>query len=475
MSDDEGSDDWRSSDDRLADLRMGILDGDKRQRNPKTATIQVFLSGICARDERQQLNAIQELNDLLLSVDGVRFDDFPSNFCETIVDIFFDETVSFHVRTSLLSFFDLFCERGPQYVDALAACTLYSKLFRLCSAPRCLLQLDKWLAVLAHFIRVSPIAFSYFRTVNFVEFLDKSIQTRTKQLDRELLLRAMAQYALSSYFDPSIDEKSSEIMLRYAKNVLDSHLLQKPTSLVGYAIEMLASVMSRSPKVDAFHNFHRDGISAIILELIQVENLQISRDCAFYLATVTHNSNVVCDQLVESDIFLKLIDALYNPGIFDECTLYCFTAMYNCLVAHPEKSADIVQSRDEKLNAVIRKVLDLGSLETKQVVLDFLAIIIYNVYGYDALELAAKYDFFRHVPIILESGDLDVITNAVAAARKIIQALESNPQFRDQVKKEMVSMDALEILEASMEKMRPEVQELAQVYHDWMAKNIGRE
>ena len=467
MSDDDSSDEWRSGNDRLDCIRRSDEGG------RKTATIQVFLSDLRGRDDQQQLNAIFELNSLLLSVPDITFDDFPPNFCEVVVDMLFDETVALNVRQLLLSFLDSFCERGPRYVEGLEERVLYSRLFRFCTSPQCMFQLDKWLAIIAHFLRVSPVAFDYFQSVKLVEYLNWAIENHTKQLDKELLTRVMAQYALSPFFDPSKEKAAVSIMMGHARSILDADLLQKSTSFIGSAIEISASIMSKTPDVDQNEEYYRDGRSTIILELINVENLQITRDCAFYLAIVTANSNIVCRQLVESRIFQKLIDALLNPVIFDECASHCFTAMYNCLVAQPDKSADIFQSRDTALQEVLQKVFKSGKLHTKQVVMDFLAIIMYNVNPSNALELAAEYDFFRQVPIILESGDLDMITNAVAAASKIIQALDSNPQFSKNNKvQEMATVEALESIESSFQIMRPEVQELAEIYQNWIAKNL---
>jgi hypothetical protein len=210
------------------------------------------------------------------------------------------------------------------------------------------------------------------------------------------------------------------------------------------------------------------AIAILIINLIGPDNLQLSIDCAFFTALASFCSRGICLQLCEADAFNVVSTALLSSeALFNECGQECLSALYNCLVEWPLKTADALESAP--FQEVLKRTIDAGKAKVKQSAVDIVCFLIANVRSDSkVIECAGKFNLYEHIPLFIELGLRDTIPYVLAAASKIITALAVNPQKVDAARAQMITEDVVDALTAFLENPgHPLAHEYAQTYLNW--------
>jgi hypothetical protein len=254
-----------------------------------------------------------------------------------------------------------------------------------------------------------------------------------------------------------------------ALEILDPEILLKPTHLTGYAVRIIGCCLYKLQEGEHIGPIIERNIAILIVNLIGPDNPQLAVDCSFFASLATYCSNAICFQLCEADVFNVIGGALREGGIFHNCGLNCLNALYNCLVACPGKAADAFES--EPLREILAQAIESGSAKVKQSALDIVSFLIATANLPNVIDCAKRFDMFGQISLVIELGLTETIPHVLAAANRIIEALEIAPHHVEEARSEMVSKDVIDALTSVLESTaEPQVLEYARAYLAWATR-----
>jgi hypothetical protein len=470
MNDDDFEEDVPESSDngsRLANLRRNHLDNARSQPRLTVASWDTLFHSIQSRQSRNQTSALLELRDIITHpLFTIKI--IPPTLAAILTDVFVRGNTDHNVRLLILRIIETLCANHEAFLQPFFLAELPLKIFNVLTAPRCPFTFDVCLPIINPFLTSHVHTFQFFANDGLLlQFLFTALEQLDSTLERTVIMGSLACYSASRYFDPRADLDAVIVLVNSTVPILSPVFLQSSTSLVGYAIQILASLLAKLPDGPHLDFIISRGLAPLIATLIQPENLKISAICAHCLGHATFCSDIVCQQLADAFFWTAIGDSLSNENLFRECGLSCLYAVYNCLVACPGTAIEVFKNESLR-DVIVKAVAEDSPAKVKHVGFDIVNFLIVNLPRDYVLNCAAGFEMVEHIPLIVELSLRENINGSLAAASRIIEVARTSPEEADAVR-ELAVADVVEPLATYLAECGdPDVRECGEAYLCWV-------
>ena len=428
----------------------------------------------------QQSNSISFLRIIIMNYQ-ISVKEIGDGILEDIMCKFVQEKTDIFIKISLLKLIETMFDVNTNFVREFCSINtgrrIYDVLFNEMIDKNSLIPLVNLLTLIDYLNIYSLYAHSYFYQNGFLGFIFKQIQCSNNENELGLLLTSLQKFMGSK----CSERYSNDDLTKIAKTLLGiilPNFFAHQTSTIVPVIRILTLLFEKSDKGNHIKLIEDSKITAILITIINSDNLELAVSSISFLAIASVHSDVICLQLELYNVLGLSRVAIDDEKIFQTCSISIIQMIYSTIVACSSKDSNYSTLKyhlpENKcfvqfLNKIFKQRIDVELINKGL----FLLGLIVN--HYPTSELIPFIQLFELDDLLqsnIEAGPSDGATGSLTILYKIFSALTVAPfQSAKKIKEELFNEDMADALLTYKEMSESdELKNVTSVIINWINK-----